>query len=78
MLSVNNSMQFNHLHWNSTATIVSKCWSQRDRWFIIVLLLYIHEQLNKQAPNNERKSLIISIYQISLHSLNKSDHNPTP
>ena len=70
MLSVNNLVQFNHLHWNSTPTNVSKCWSQHDRWIIIVLLLYIYEQLNKQAPNNERNSLIISLHGISLHSLN--------
>ena len=76
MLSVNDSMQFNHLHWNSTTTIVSKCWSQPDRWIIIVLLFYIYEQL--QAPNNERNSLIISLYGISLHSFNKSNHNSTP
>ena len=57
MLFVNKLMQFNHLHWNSTTTIVSKCWSQHHWWIIIVLLLYIYEQLNKQAPNNERNSL---------------------
>ena len=49
MLSVNNSMQFNHLHWNSTTTIVSKCWSQHDRCIIIILLLNMYEQLNKQT-----------------------------
>ena len=31
------------------------------------LLLYIYEHLNKQAPNNERNSLM-SFYDISLHS----------
>ena len=41
-------------------------------------MLYLYEQLNKKAPINERNSLIISFYGISLHSLNKSDHNPTP
>ena len=78
MLPVNNSMQFNHLHWNSTTTIVSKRWSQHDRWIFIVSLLYTYEQLNKQAPDNERNSLIISLYGISLRRLNKSNHNHTP
>ena len=55
MLSANNWMQSNHLHWNSTTTIVSKCWSHHDRWIIIVLFLYIYKQLNKQALNNEKK-----------------------
>ena len=64
MLSVNNLMQFNHLHWNNTTTIVSKCWSQHDRWIIIALLLYIYEWLNKQAPNNEINGLIISLHGI--------------
>ena len=53
---VNNLMQFNRLHWNNTTAVVSMhvlitAWLVK---YYIVLLLYIHEQLNKQAPNNER------------------------
>ena len=79
MLSVNNSMQFNHLHWNST--VPQPLSASVDLSMLGELFLYycwMNNWINKPLINNERNKVIISLYGKSLHGLNKFNHNPTP
>ena len=66
-----STTQCNSIIWKVSYPLFCNCWSQRDRWIIIVLLLF--EQLNKQVFNLWKKSLDLSV---APHKVNKFWVNP--